>query len=396
MSIDLGQILLDLWNDSGFAAFFTGNWQALVMIVISCVLLYLGIVKKFEPLLLVGIAFGCLLSNLPHANMYHPELWTQFMNHEIGYGKILLEGGLLDFFYIGVKTSLYPCLIFMGVGAMTDFGPLLSNPKSLLLGAAAQLGVFAAFLGALALGFNALEAASIGIIGGADGPTAIFLASMLAPHLLGPIAIAAYSYMALIPMIQPPIMRALTTPEERAVKMEQARAVSKTEKIIFPILVATFVILLLPSTAPLIGCLMFGNLLRECGVTDRLSDTSQNAMMNIVTIFLSTSVGATTVAARFLSLETLKIVALGLTAFAISTVGGLLVGKLMYKLSGGKVNPLIGSAGVSAVPMAARVSQVEGQKANPGNFLLMHAMGPNVAGVIGSAIAAGFLLAVFG
>ena len=389
--------LQTLLAESGFAGFFAdGGWKNLIMIGVACVLLYLGIVKKFEPLLLVGIAFGCLLTNIPGAGLYHPELWDQLIAGEIGYGHILKYGGLLDIFYIGVKTGVYPSLIFMGVGAMTDFGPLLAYPKSLMLGAAAQMGVFVAFFGAILLGFSGPEGASIGIIGGADGPTAIFLASMLAPHLLGPIAIAAYSYMALIPMIQPPIMRALTTPEERAVKMEQARAVSKTEKIIFPILVATFVILLLPSTAPLIGCLMFGNLLKETGVTDRLSDTSQNAMMNIVTIFLSTSVGATTVAARFLSLETLKIVALGLTAFAISTVGGLLVGKLMYKLSGGKVNPLIGSAGVSAVPMAARVSQVEGQKANPGNFLLMHAMGPNVAGVIGSAIAAGFLLAVFG
>ena len=395
--MDILGTLRTLWLDSGFAGFFAdGGWKNLIMIGVACVLLYLGIVKKFEPLLLVGIAFGCLLTNIPGAGLYHPELWDQLIAGEIGYGHILKYGGLLDILYIGVKTGVYPSLIFMGVGAMTDFGPLLSYPKSLMLGAAAQLGVFVAFFGAILLGFSGPEGASIGIIGGADGPTAIFLASMLAPHLLGPIAIAAYSYMALIPMIQPPIMRALTTPEERAVKMEQARQVSKTEKIIFPILVATFVILLLPSTAPLIGCLMFGNLLKETGVTDRLSDTSQNAMMNIVTIFLSTSVGATTVAARFLSLETLKIVALGLCAFAVSTIGGLLVGKLMYKLSGGKVNPLIGSAGVSAVPMAARVSQVEGQKANPGNFLLMHAMGPNVAGVIGSAIAAGFLLAVFG
>ena len=395
--MDILGTLQTLWLDSGFAGFFAdGGWKNLIMIGVACVLLYLGIVRKFEPLLLVGIAFGCLLTNIPGAGLYHPELWDRLIAGEIGYGTILKQGGLLDILYIGVKTGVYPSLIFMGVGAMTDFGPLLAYPKSLMLGAAAQMGVFVAFFGAILLGFSGPEGASIGIIGGADGPTAIFLASMLAPHLLGPIAIAAYSYMALIPMIQPPIMRALTTPEERAVKMEQARAVSKTEKIIFPIVVATFVILLLPSTAPLIGCLMFGNLLKETGVTDRLSDTSQNAMMNIVTIFLSTSVGATTVAARFLSLETLKIVALGLTAFAISTVGGLLVGKLMYKLSGGKVNPLIGSAGVSAVPMAARVSQVEGQKANPGNFLLMHAMGPNVAGVIGSAIAAGFLLAVFG
>ena len=395
--MDILGTLQTLWLDSGFAGFLVdGGWKNLIMIGVACVLLYLGIVKKFEPLLLVGIAFGCLLTNIPGAGLYHPELWDQLIAGEIGYGHILKYGGLLDILYIGVKTGVYPSLIFMGVGAMTDFGPLLAYPKSLMLGAAAQLGVFVAFFGAILLGFSGPEGASIGIIGGADGPTAIFLTTILAPHLLGPIAIAAYSYMALIPLIQPPIMRALTTPEERAVKMEQARTVTKAEKIIFPILVSVFVILLLPSTAPLIGCLMFGNLLKETGSTDRLSDTSQNAMMNIVTIFLSTSVGATTVADRFLSLETLKIVALGLTAFAISTVGGLLVGKLMYKLSGGKVNPLIGSAGVSAVPMAARVSQVEGQKANPGNFLLMHAMGPNVAGVIGSAIAAGFLLAVFG
>ena len=395
--MDILGTLRTLMLDSGFAGFFAdGGWKNLIMIGVACVLLYLGIVKKFEPLLLVGIAFGCLLTNIPGAGLYHPELWDRLIAGEIGYGTILKQGGLLDILYIGVKTGVYPSLIFMGVGAMTDFGPLLAYPKSLMLGAAAQLGVFVAFFGAILLGFSGPEGASIGIIGGADGPTAIFLTTILAPHLLGPIAIAAYSYMALIPLIQPPIMRALTTPEERAVKMEQARTVTKAEKIIFPILVATFVILLLPSTAPLIGCLMFGNLLKETGVTDRLSDTSQNAMMNIVTIFLSTSVGATTVAARFLSLETLKIVALGLAAFAVSTIGGLLVGKLMYKLSGGKINPLIGSAGVSAVPMAARVSQVEGQKANPGNFLLMHAMGPNVAGVIGSAIAAGFLLAVFG
>ncbi len=395
--MDILATLKTLALESGFAGFFAeGGWKNLIMIAVACVLLYLGIAKKFEPLLLVGIAFGTLLTNLPGAGLYHPELWDALIAGDIGYGAILKEGGLLDILYIGVKTGVYPSLIFLGVGAMTDFGPMLAYPKSLLLGAAAQLGVFLAFFGAILLGFTGPEAAATGIIGGADGPTAIFLTTILAPHLLGPIAIAAYSYMALIPLIQPPIMKALTTPEERAVKMEQSREVSKTEKIIFPILVSAFVILLLPSTAPLIGCLMLGNLLRECGVTARLSDTSQNALMNIVTIFLSTSVGATTVAARFLSLETLKIVALGLVAFALSTVGGLLVGKLMYKLSGGKVNPLIGSAGVSAVPMAARVSQVEGQKANPGNFLLMHAMGPNVAGVIGSAIAAGFLLAVFG
>jgi len=307
----------------------------------------------------------------------------------------MANGGFLDILYIGVKAGLYPSLIFLGVGAMTDFGPLIANPKSFLLGAAAQLGVFLAFFGAVCLGFTGNQAASIGIIGGADGPTAIFLTTRLAPELLGPIAIAAYSYMALIPMIQPFFMRLLTSEKERAIKMEQNREVTKTEKIIFPIIVSIFIILLLPSTAPLIGCLMLGNLWRECGVTARLSDTVQNALMNIVTVFLGISVGATTVASRFLSLETIKIVILGLTAFCFSTIGGLLVGKLMCKLSGGKINPLIGSAGVSAVPMAARVSQIEGQKANPSNFLLMHAMGPNVAGVIGSAIAAGFLLAVF-
>ena len=398
--INVGDILLNLWNNSGFAAMFVGfadgGWQNLVMLAIACVLLYLAIVKKFEPLLLVGIAFGCLLSNLPAAGLYNQELWTAFMAHEIGYGTVLLEGGLLDIFYIGVKTSLYPCLIFMGVGAMTDFGPLLSNPKSLLLGAAAQMGVFAAFFGAVLLGFTGPEAASIGIIGGADGPTAIFLTSQLAPHLLGAIAVAAYSYMALIPLIQPPFMKLLTTPEQRKIKMVQTRQVSKTEKIIFPIVVTMFVALLLPDTAPLIGCLMLGNLFKETGVTDRLSDTVQNALMNIVTILLSTAVGATMVGSTFLTAQTLKIVVLGVCAFILSTCGGLLGGLVMCKLTGGKVNPLIGSAGVSAVPMAARVANKEGQKANPSNFLLMHAMGPNVAGVIGSAIAAGFLLSVFG
>jgi len=405
MNIDIGQILLDLWNSSGFATIISGffanfGWQNLVMLVISCGLLYLAIVRKFEPLLLCGIAFGCLLTNLPGAGLYNQELWTNFMTegHEAyhSYGTILREGGLLDFFYIGVKTSIYPCLIFMGVGAMTDFGPLLSNPKSLLLGAAAQLGVFAAFFGARVLGFTDTEAASIGIIGGADGPTAIFLTSQLAPHLLGAIAVAAYSYMALIPMIQPPIMKALTTPEMRKVKMVQTRNVSKTEKIIFPILVTLFVALLLPDTAALIGCLMFGNLAKETGVTDRLSDTMQNALMNIVTILLATSVGATMVGSNFLTWETIKIVVLGVLAFMLSTTGGMIGGVIMYKVTGGRVNPLIGSAGVSAVPMAARVSNLEGQKNNPSNFLLMHAMGPNVAGVIGSAIAAGFLLSVFG
>ena len=400
--MNIGQIFLNLWESSGFyklsAGFLAeGGWQNLVMIAIACVLLYLAIVKKFEPLLLVGIAFGCLLTNLPGAGLYHQELWTGFMNGEIGYGTILHDGGLLDIFYIGVKTGLYPCLIFMGVGAMTDFGPMLSNPKSLLLGAAAQLGVFAAFFAAKASGFfTVLEAASIGIIGGADGPTAIFLTTQLAPHLLGAIAVAAYSYMALIPLIQPPFMKMLTTPKQRQIKMVQTRNVSKTEKIIFPIVVTIFVALLLPDTAALIGCLMFGNLLKETGVTDRLSDTVQNALMNIVTILLSTAVGATMVGSNFLTVQTLLIVVLGVCAFILSTVGGLLGGLVMCKLTKGKVNPLIGSAGVSAVPMAARVSNLEGQKANPSNFLLMHAMGPNVAGVIGSAIAAGFLLSVFG
>ena len=404
--MNIGEILLKLWNDSGFATIITGffgqmGWQNLVMIAIGCVLLYLAIVKKFEPLLLCGIAVGCILTNLPGAGLYHQDLWNNFMdeNSEFyhSYGNILSNGGLLDFFYIGVKTSIYPCIIFMGVGAMTDFGPLLSNPKSMFMGAAAQLGVFAAFFAARATGaFTALEAAAIGIIGGADGPTAIFLTSQLAPHLLGAIAVAAYSYMALIPMIQPPIMRLLTTEKQRKIKMEQTRTVSKAEKIIFPIMVTIFVALLLPDTAALIGCLMFGNLMKETGVTDRLSDTMQNALMNIVTILLSTSVGATMVGSNFLTGQTLLIVCLGVVAFGLSTVGGLLGGQALYFISGGKINPLIGSAGVSAVPLAARVANTEGQKANPSNFLLMHAMGPNVAGVIGSAIAAGFLLSVFG
>ena len=412
---NVGDTLLKLATESGFAGFFAnGGWQNLVMVVIACVLLYLGIVKGFEPLLLVGIAFGCLLANVsyfpgldavnPDLNatnaMYHPELWSAFLDstspYYHSYGHVLSNAGLLDIFYIGVKAGLYPSLIFMGVGAMTDFGPLIADPKSLLLGAAAQLGVFVAFFGAICLGFTGPEAASIGIIGGADGPTAIFLTNKLAPQLLGAIAIAAYSYMALIPMIQPPIMKLMTSEADRKIKMVQSRPVSKTEKILFPIIVTIFVVLLLPSTAPLIGCLMLGNLFRECGCTDRLSDTVQNALMNIVTIFLSTSVGATMVASNFLKPETLKIIFLGLVAFGISTAGGLIGGNIMCKLSGKKVNPLIGSAGVSAVPMAARVSQMVGQKANPANFLLMHAMGPNVAGVIGSAIAAGFLLAVFG
>ena len=398
--MNVGEILLNLWQGSGFNALFTGEWQNLLMLIIACVLLYLGIVKKFEPLLLVGIAFGCLLTNLPNAGLYHQEIWDAFMDATSplyhSYGEVMRHGGLLDIFYIGVKTSLYPCLIFMGVGAMTDFGPLLSNPKSLLLGAAAQLGVFVAFFGGICLGFTGPQAASIGIIGGADGPTAIFLTSKLAPELLGAIAVAAYSYMALIPLIQPPIMNLLTTPEQRKIKMVQTRTVSKTEKVIFPIVVTLFVALLLPDTAPLIGCLMLGNLFKETGVTDRLSDTVQNALMNIVTILLSTAVGSTMVGATFLTAQTLKIVLLGVIAFGISTAGGLLGGQVMWAATKGKINPLIGSAGVSAVPMAARVANVQGQKANPSNFLLMHAMGPNVAGVIGSAIAAGFLLSVFG
>ena len=406
--MDILGTLQKLASESGFAAFILtdGGWKNLVMIIIAFALLYLGIAKKFEPLLLCGIAFGCLLTNLSYFvgmgenALYHPELWTAFLDEASpyyhSYGHVMANAGLLDFFYIGVKAGIYPSLIFLGVGAMTDFGPLLANPKSLLLGAAAQMGVFVAFFLAILFGFTGPEAASIGIIGGADGPTAIFLTTKLAPQLLGPIAIAAYSYMALIPMIQPPLMKLCTTDKMRKVKMEQAREVSKTEKIIFPIVVATFVILLLPSTAPLIGCLMLGNLFRECGVTDRLSDTAQNALMNIVTIFLATSVGATMVAQNFLNWDTIKIILLGLFAFGISTIGGLLGGVVMYRTSGGKINPLIGSAGVSAVPMAARVSQDVGRKYNKSNFLLMHAMGPNVAGVIGSAIAAGFLLSVFG
>jgi len=389
--MNIADTLVNLWQSSGFANLV--DFRQVIMIALACVLLYLGIVKKFEPLLLVGIAFGMLLTNLPISDVYHPELWT---GTEISYSEVLHSGGLIDLFYIGVKTGIYPSLIFMGVGAMTDFGPMIANPKSMIMGAAAQLGIYVAFFLALILGFDGNVAASIGIIGGADGPTAIWLTKSLAPDYLAPIAIAAYSYMALIPLIQPPIMRALTTKEERQIKMEQLRTVSKTEKIVFPIAVTIITCLVLPSVAPLLGCLMFGNLLKECGVTDRLSDTVQNALMNIVTILLSVSVGATAAYDRFLTLDTIKIVFLGLFAFCMSTVGGLLIGKLMCKLSGGKINPLIGSAGVSAVPMAARVSQMEGAKANPSNFLLMHAMGPNVSGVIGSAVAAGFLFAVFG
>jgi oxaloacetate decarboxylase beta subunit len=376
----------EIWATSGFA---TITWQQGLMVLIGCVLIFLAIVKKYEPLLLLPIAFGVILANLPQTGLMSPppEGSTD-------------PGGLLYYIYQGVKLGIYPSLIFLGIGAMTDFGPLLARPSSLILGAAAQLGIYIAFMIAIALPlqdpFTAQEAASISIIGGADGPTAIFLTSRLAPHLLPAIAIAAYSYMALIPIIQPPFMRLLTTKKEREVKMEQLRSVSKTVKIIFPIAVTIFCVLLLPSVAPLIGMLMLGNLFKESGVVDRLSKTAQNSLINIVTIFLGVTVGATAKAETFLQLETVLIIVLGLTAFMFSTVGGLLIGKLMYLISGGKVNPLIGSAGVSAVPMAARVSQVEGQRARPDNFLLMHAMGPNVAGVIGSAVAAGVLLALFG
>lgn len=382
MNYSFIETLSKIWGDSGFTAM---TWQSLVMIGIACVLVYLAIVKQFEPLLLLPIAFGVLLANLPLANL---------MAGPVEGSKE--PGGLLYYLYQGVKLGIYPSLIFLGVGAMTDFGPLIARPSSMLLGAAAQLGVYIAFIVAIALGFSPEEAASIGIIGGADGPTAIYLTTRLAPHLLPAIAIAAYSYMALIPLIQPPIMRLLTTKKEREIKMAQLRHVSKLEKIVFPIVVTVIVSLLLPSVAPLIGMLMLGNLFREAGVVERLSSTAQNALINIVTIFLGTTVGATAVASNFLKPETLKIIFLGLMAFMFSTVGGMILGKIMCWATKGKVNPLIGSAGVSAVPMAARVSQVEGQRAVPGNYLLMHAMGPNVAGVIGSAVAAGFLLAMFG
>ena len=373
-----------------------GGWKNLIMIAVSLLLLWLAIKKQFEPLLLIGIAFGMLLTNLPGADMYHGELWTKFMSHEIGYGTIMLEGGLLDYLYIGVKTCIYPCLIFLGIGAMTDFGPLISNPKSLLLGAAAQVGIFVTFIGCVYLGFPQEAAASIGIIGGADGPTAIYTTSKLFPDLLGPIAVAAYSYMALVPVIQPPIMKLLTTKKERQIVMKPLRQVSKTEKIIFPIAVTIFVALLVPSATPLVGCLMLGNLWKESGVAERLCKTAQNELMNIVTIFLGISVGATATAEAFLNANTLKILAMGIVAFGLGTACGVLLAKLMNLFSKNKINPLIGSAGVSAVPMAARVSQAVGQKENPSNFLLMHAMGPNVAGVIGSAIAAGVLIALFG
>lgn len=372
------------------------GWKTLTMILVSLLLLWLAIKKQFEPLLLIGIAFGMLLTNLPGAEMYHSDLWTQFMAGEIGYGEIMKSGGLLDILYIGVKTCVYPCLIFVGIGAMTDFAPLISNPKSLLLGAAAQIGIFVTFIGCIYLfGFPQEAAASIGIIGGADGPTAIFTTSKLYPSLLGPIAVAAYSYMALVPVIQPPIMKALTTKKERMITMKPLRQVSKTEKIVFPIVVTIFVALLVPSATPLVGCLMLGNLWKESGVAERLCKTAQNELMNIVTIFLGISVGATATAKSFLNVQTLEILAMGIVAFGMGTAGGVLLAKFMNLFSKNKINPLIGSAGVSAVPMAARVSQSVGQKENPSNFLLMHAMGPNVAGVIGSAIAAGVLISLF-
>jgi len=382
----------DITFESGFVTVTGGQ---LIMLAVSCVLLYLAIKKQYEPLLLLPIAFGMLLSNLPGAGLFHPEIfegghvaWEYFRDG---------AAGLIDILYLGVKLGIYPPLIFLGIGAMTDFGPLIANPKSFLLGAAAQLGIFIAFTGALLTGlFTPAEAGCIGIIGGADGPTAIYVTSQLAPQLLGPIAVAAYSYMALVPIIQPPIMRALTTKKERSVVMTQLRTVSKKEKIIFPIVVTLVVAFVIPSAAPLVGMLMLGNLMKESGVVDRICKTAQNELMNIVTIFLGVSVGATATAETFLTLQTLGIVAMGLAAFCFGTAGGVLLGKLMYVLTGGKINPLIGSAGVSAVPMAARVSQKEGQRENPSNFLLMHAMGPNVAGVIGSAVAAGVLLSILG
>ena len=370
-----------------------GNWKYLVMIAIGCLLLYLAIVKQFEPLLLLPIAMGMILTNIPDAGLFHSEL---FAGGHVHWAEMAENAGLLDYLYLGVKLGIYPCLIFVGVGAMTDFGPLLANPKSLLLGAAAQVGIFVTFLSAIAMGFTPEQAASIGIIGGADGPTAIFLTSKLAPELLGPIAVAAYSYMALVPVIQPPIMRALTSKKEREIEMKQLRMPSKTEKIIFPIVVIIIVSLILPSAASLIGCLMLGNLMKECGVVDRLAKTVQNELMNIVTIFLGITVGATATADAFLNVQTLMILSVGIVAFGMGSAGGVLLAKFMNLFLKEKINPLIGSAGVSAVPMAARVSQNVGQEANPSNFLLMHAMGPNVAGVIGSAVAAGILLSFLG
>ena len=418
------EAIMNFIQATGFYQIATGDWKVLIMMLVSFVLLYLAIVKKFEPLLLLPIAFGMLITNLPGAEMYHEILFAgghvnweffggnpitpEFLAHleELGVSEAVrgtvsvgqsISVGLIDVLYLGVKLGIYPCLIFMGVGASTDFAPLIANPKTLLLGAAAQLGIFMTFVGCKLSGvFNNAQASSIGIIGGADGPTAIFVTSRLAPELLGPIAVAAYSYMALVPVIQPPIMRALTTPAERQITMRPLREVSRREKIIFPIMVTVFVALLVPSAGPLIACLMLGNLFKESGVVERLNKTAQNELMNIVTIFLGISVGATATATTFLSLQTIAIMCMGVVAFGFGTAGGVLLAKFMNLFLKEKINPLIGSAGVSAVPMAARVSQVEGQKANPANFLLMHAMGPNVAGVIGSAIAAGVLMALFG
>ena len=416
--------ILNFINDTGFVLFAQqGGWKHLVMLCVACFLLYLGIGKKFEPLLMVPIAFGMLMTNLPGAGMFHEIFFAGGHIHwdlmggapitqeflaqlsALGVSDAVLSGvtvgqtvsiGLVDILYLGVKLGIYPCLIFMGVGAMTDFGPLIANPKSLLLGAAAQVGIFLTFAGCRLMGFTGAEASSIGIIGGADGPTAIFVTAMLAPALLGPIAVSAYSYMALVPVIQPPIMKLLTTEKERQIVMKPLRQVSKKEKILFPVVVTVFVALLVPSAGPLIACLMLGNLFRECGVTERLSKNVQNELINIVTIFLGVSVGATATGATFLSLQTIKILVMGIVAFGCGTAGGVLLAKFMNLFLKEKINPLIGSAGVSAVPMAARVSQKVGQEANPGNFLLMHAMGPNVAGVIGSAIAAGVLISLFG
>ena len=401
---NFGEALENFYSEMGFTSFFVGTgWKNLVMLGVGCVLLYLAIKKEYEPLLLLPIAFGMILTNLPGAGLFHTEMWNEeFLNPDSpyyhSYRHVLAEGGLLDILYIGVKAGIYPCLIFLGVGAMTDFGPLIANPKSLLLGAAAQLGIFATFIVTQmdGFGFTPNEAASIGIIGGADGPTAIFLTTKLAPHLLGPIAVAAYSYMALVPVIQPPIMRLLTTKKERMIRMKQLRTVSKKEKIIFPIVVAILVSLILPSAATLIGCLMLGNLMKESGVVDRLSKAAQNELNNIVVIFLGTTVGATATAEAFLNWQTLSILCVGIVAFGVGSAGGVLLAKLMNLFLKEKINPLIGSAGVSAVPMAARVSQTVGQKADPHNFLLMHAMGPHVAGVIGSAVAAGILLSFLG
>ena len=387
----------EIFAKSGWAQiFFTeGGWKYAVMLAVACVLLYLAIVKQFEPLLLLPIGFGMLMTNLPLDGIFHMDIFINETNH-IDWALLGSSGGMVDYIYLGVKLGIYPPLIFLGIGTMTDFEPLIARPSSLLLGAAAQLGIFFTFVGAKILGFTNQEAASIGIIGGADGPTAIFVTTRLAPHLLGSIAVAAYCYMALVPVIQPPIMKALTTEKERQIVMESPRKVSKTEKILFPIIVTIIVSLTLPDAAILVGCLMLGNLMKECGVVERIKKTAGNELMNIITIFLGFSVGCTTNAATFLNIQTVEIIVLGIVAFGVGTAGGVLLGKVMCVVTHGKINPLIGSAGVSAVPMAARVSQKVGQEYNPRNYLLMHAMGPNVAGVIGSAVAAGILINMFG